>query len=262
LKYANILFKSGTLTATEKAVCILDIHTPRAGTAKGNGWPVVTHLHGGGLYSGDRNEAFTGNNRFGQKFLDAGVLEVSPGYRLIDQGGTYPDYLRDAAQAAIWVRKNIESYGGDPHSVFISGFSAGAYLTSMLSVDSTGFSEANFDPRRFAGFISLSGQTRVVDFLQADLKVANIMAEKPWADPMGNIRKTVIPWQIFVGGNEGHTVTDNAVLYDACLKAGSTDLYFDIIPGLGHEAGDMGNAVSVKRDKFLAFIERYKGKGL
>lgn len=258
VKFTNIPYKTGDLSAAEKASCILDIHVPKTGTH----WPVVIHLHGGGLTGGDRNEAFTGNNRFGEKFLDAGVLEVAPGYRLIRHGGTFPDYIRDAALAAIWVRKNIECYGGDPHSVFISGFSAGAYLTHMLSVDSTWFREAKYDPRHFAGFISMSGQTRVHDSLQMDLKVSNIMAEKPWAVPMGNIRKTTIPWQIFVGGNEGHTVTDNQALYEACIRQGSTDLFFDIIPNLGHEVGDMGNAVSPKRDKFLAFIARYKGGGL
>ncbi|GEM_PF-2365965 len=262
LKYVNVPYKSGVLSATEKAVCILDIHSPKAGTSTGKGWPVVIHFHGGGLTGGDRNEAFTGNNPFGQKFLDAGVMEIAPGYRLIRHGGTWPDYIRDAAQAAIWVRKNIEVYGGDPNSVFISGFSAGAYLTHMLSVDSTWFSEAKFDPRHFAGFISMSGQTRVHDSLQMDLQVADIMKEKPWAVPMGNIRKTVIPWQIFTGSLEGHTVTDNQALYDACIKAGSTDLFYDIIPGLGHEVEDMGNAISPKRDKFLAFINKYKGKGI
>ncbi len=258
IRYTNIAYKTGALTAAEKAYCIFDIHKPASGTH----WPVVIHLHGGGLTGGDRNEAFTGNNHFGQKFLDAGVLEVAPGYRLIRKGGTFPDYIRDAAQAAIWVRKNIECYGGDPNSVFISGFSAGAYLTHMLSVDSVWFNEAKYDPRHFAGFISMSGQTRVHDSLQMDLRVSNIMAEAPWAVPMGNIRKTTIPWQIIVGGNEGHTVTDNQALYDACIKAGSTDLYIDIFPGLGHEVGDMGNAVSPKRDRFLAFIAKYKGRGI
>jgi len=258
LKYTDILFKTGSLTAIEREVCVLDVHAPKTGKL----WPVVIHLHGGGLTGGDRNEAFTANNRFGQKFLDAGVLHVAPGYRLIRHGGTFPDYIRDAAQAAIWVRKNIECYGGDPHSIFISGFSAGAYLTHMLSVDSSWFAEAKYDPRHFAGFISLSGQTRVHDSLQMDFKVGNIMAEKPWAMPMGNIRKTTIPWQVFVGSLEGHTVTDNRDLYEACLKAGSPDLFFNTIQGLGHEVGDMGNAVSLKRDKFLAFIARYKGRGL
>ena len=258
VKYTGILYKSGTLNNAEKSACILDIHMPKTGAKM----PVVIHLHGGGMTGGDKNEAF-GNDyaHFGDKFLAAGYIEIAPGYRLIGQG-TWPDYIRDAAQAAIWVRKNIEAYGGDPNSVFISGFSAGAYLTSMLAIDSTWWKEAKFDPRKFAGFVSLSGQTRQHSNIQADLKVSNIMNEKPYAMPMGHIHKTTMPWQLFVGGNEGGTVTDNKALYDALIKAGSTDLYFDVIAGQPHTVGDMAAAISPKRDKFFAFIEKYKGKGL
>jgi dienelactone hydrolase len=241
VKYTNILYKSGTLNNAEKSACILDIHMPGKPTAK---MPVVIHFHGGGMTGGDRNEAF-GNDyaHFGDKFLAAG-------------------YIRDAAQAAIWARKNIEAYGGDPHSVFITGFSAGAYLTHMLAIDSTWWNEIKYDPKHFAGFVSLSGQTRQHANIQADLKVSNIMNEKPYAMAMGHIHKTTMPWQIFVGGNEGGTVTDNQALFDALKKAGSTDLYFDIIAGQPHTVGDMAAAVSPKRDKFFAFIEKYKGSGL
>lgn len=256
LKYTKVLYKSGDISAAERSACILDVRTPKSGSR----WPVVIHLHGGGMTGGDRNEAFGSQyNNFGAKFLEAGVIEVSPGYRLIG-AGTWPDYIRDAAAAAVWVYRNIETYGGDPNSVFISGFSAGAYLTHMLAIDTTWFKELAFDPRRFAGFVSMSGQTRQHENIRRDLKVSNIMAEKPYAMPMGHIRKTGIPWQIFVGGNEGGTITDNKAMYDALLAKGSTDLHMDVIPGQGHTCSDMGDATSVKRDKFLAFIARYRAR--
>lgn len=256
LKYANVPYKSGNISAAERSACILDVRTPKTGSR----WPVVIHLHGGGMTGGDRNEAFGSQyNNFGTKFLEAGVIEVSPGYRLIG-AGTWPDYIRDAAAAAVWVYRNIETYGGDPNSVFISGFSAGAYLTHMLAIDSTWFKAIGFDPHRFAGFVSMSGQTRQHENIRQDLKVSNIMAEKPYAMPMGNIRKTDIPWQIFVGGDEGGTVTDNKAMYDALIARGSANLHMDVIPGQPHTCADMGNATSVKRDKFLAFIARYRAR--
>ncbi len=257
LRYTNIQYKTGTLNAAEKSACILDIRLPKTGSK----WPVVLHFHGGGMTGGDRNEAFTASyNNFGQKFLDNGIIEVSPGYRLIG-AGTWPDYIRDAVQASIWIRKNIESYGGDPNSVFLSGFSAGAYLTHMMAIDTTWFNEAHYDPHHFAGFVSLSGQTRQHDNIRQDLKVTDIMKEKPYAMPMGHVHKTDIPWQIFVGGLEGGTITDNQTMFDALIKAGSTDLTFDIIPNQPHTVGDMADANSPKRDKFFAFINKYKGKG-
>lgn len=256
LKYANVPYKTGNISAAERSACILDVRTPKTGSR----WPVVIHLHGGGMTGGDRNEAFGSQyNDFGTKFLEAGVIEVSPGYRLIG-AGTWPDYIRDAAAAAVWVYRNIETYGGDPNSVFISGFSAGAYLTHMLAIDTTWFKQLAFDPHRFAGFVSMSGQTRQHENIRKDLKVADIMAEKPYAMPMGHIRKTDIPWQIFVGGDEGGTVTDNKAMYDALIARGSTSLHMDVIPGQGHTCADMGNTTSVKRDKFLAFIARYRAR--
>jgi hypothetical protein len=144
--------------------------------------------------------------------------------------------------------------------VFISGFSAGAYLTHMLAIDSTYLIAQGSNPRKFAGYISCSGQTKQHANIQADLHVSNIMAEKPYAMPMGHLHKTTVPWEIFVGGNEGQTITDNKALFDGLIAKGSTDLYFDIIPNQPHTVGDMGAATSVRRDKFFAFIEKYKAK--
>ena len=260
VKLANVLYKTGAnLTAAEKSSCILDIHKPATAAANGKGWPVVIHLHGGGMTGGSRNEGFDNSyNHFGDKFLAAGILEVTPGYRLVGSGGTWPDYIRDAAAAAVWVRKNIEPYGGDPNSVFITGFSAGAYLTHMLAIDTTWFGELHFDPHQFAGFVSMSGQTKTHGTIQSDLKVNNIMAEKPYAMPMGHIHKVDLPWQIFVGGDEGNTITDNKAMFDALIAAGSAKLTMDVIPNQPHTCSDLADAVSPKREKFLAFINKYK----
>jgi dienelactone hydrolase len=259
LKWANVPYRKAGQPACGR--CIIDVRKP----ASGGKWPVIIHFHGGGMTGGDRTEPFTDAQykQFGQKYLDHGLMVVMPGYTLAGGGNTvWPQYIRDAAQAAVWVRENIEAYGGDPNSVFISGFSAGAYLTHMLSIDTTWFKEANFDPRKFAGFISMSGQTRTHDNIRNDLKVGDIMKEKPAAMPMGHIRKTTIPWQITVGGNEGGTIGSNQDMYNALIKAGSTDLFIDIIPGQPHTCADIADANSPKRDKIFAFIDKYKGKGL
>lgn len=256
LKWTNVSYRAAGQPACGQ--CILDVRKP----ASGSRWPVLIHLHGGGMTGGDRNEPFGADYKyFGQKYLDHGLMVVTPGYTLAGGSTTvWPQYIRDAVQASIWVRKNIEAYGGDPNSVFVSGFSAGAYLTHMMAIDSTWFKEARFDPKRFAGFISMSGQTRTHDNIRADLKVADIMKEKPEAMPMGHIRKTAIPWQITVGGDEGGTIASNKDMYDALIKAGSTDLYFDIIPNQPHTCADIADAVSPKRDKLFAFIEKYRAK--
>jgi alpha/beta superfamily hydrolase len=257
VKFTDVPYKQGELSAAEKTYCLLDIHKP----ASGSKWPVVVHFHGGGMVEGDKTEGWTSyHNNFAYKFLDAGFMMVMPNYRLIGKGGTWPGYIQDAAAAAAWVRRNIEPYGGDPENVFISGWSAGAYLTQMLFLDTTWLAQIGNDAHRFRGFIALSGQTRSHSNLQGDLKVANIMAEKPYAMPMGHIRKTDIPFQIFVGGKEGGTITDNRDLYDQLIKAGSTGVSYNVIADHAHnDMGNyMGNATDETRTRFLEFLAKYR----
>jgi dienelactone hydrolase len=256
LAWTNVPYRPAGAPACSR--CILDVRKP----ASGSRWPVIIHFHGGGMTGGDRNEPFGSQYaNFGQKYLDNGLMVVTPGYTLA--GGTttvWPQYIKDAATASAWVRKNIESFGGDPKSVFISGFSAGAYLTHMLSLDTTYLKVAGSDATEFAGFISMSGQTRTHDNIRNDLKVSDIMKEKPYAMPMGQVRKTTVPWQIFVGSLEGGTIDSNKALYDALLAKGSTNVYYDVIPGQGHTCSDIAAASSPKRDKLLAFIAKHKAK--
>jgi hypothetical protein len=130
----------------------------------------------------------------------------------------------------------------------------------MLAIDTTWFKEQKYDARKFAGFISMSGQTRTHDNIRVDLKVSDIMKERPEAMPMGHIRKTTVPWQITVGGYEGGTIGSNRDLYDALIKAGSTDLYFNIIPNQPHTCADIADAKSPKRDVIFSFVDKYKAK--
>jgi len=79
-------------------------------------------------------------------------------YRLSGEKAACPDYLYDAAAAASWVLKNIEKYGGDPKHVYISGKSAGGYLTAMLGLDKKYLNAFKVQPSDFAGFFPISGQ--------------------------------------------------------------------------------------------------------
>ena len=46
-----------------------------------------------------------------------------------------PAYIEDAAEAVAWVFKNIEKYGGRKDHIFVSGHSAGGYLSLILAMD-------------------------------------------------------------------------------------------------------------------------------
>ncbi|MDE5887017.1 MAG: alpha/beta hydrolase [Muribaculaceae bacterium] len=49
--------------------------------------------------------------------------------------------INDAAEAVKWVMENISEYGGDPSKIFVSGHSAGGFLTSMIGLDKSRLSK-------------------------------------------------------------------------------------------------------------------------
>ena len=56
------------------------------------------------------------------------------------------------------VFQNISQYGGDAKKIFVSGHSAGGYITTMLGLDKTWLSRYGVDANNIAGLIPFSGQ--------------------------------------------------------------------------------------------------------
>ncbi|NQT18050.1 MAG: alpha/beta hydrolase fold domain-containing protein, partial [Planctomycetes bacterium] len=107
------------------------------------------YYHGGGLSAGKKQVPSALTNR--------GWAVVGVGYRLHPQV-THPVYIEDAAAALAWTFKNIESYGGDPTKIFLTGISAGGYLTSMVGLDKTYLDKHGVDANRLAALIPVTGQ--------------------------------------------------------------------------------------------------------
>lgn len=67
-------------------------------------------------------------------FMNQGFAVVAVNYRLSPKAQN-PAYTEDAAAAVAWAYKHIEEYGGSPRRVFVTGHSAGGYLTLMVGLD-------------------------------------------------------------------------------------------------------------------------------
>jgi hypothetical protein len=126
--------------------CKLDVKWPSGRT----GFPTVVWFHGGGLVKGNKNFIS----------IDSGIAQVAVNYRLLAAGsmtnGTV--CIRDAAAAVAWTLENIARYGGDPKKVYVSGMSAGGYLTMMVGMAPQYLAERGHDIRELAGLVPLSGQ--------------------------------------------------------------------------------------------------------
>jgi len=125
--------------------CKLDLHIP----AKA-GFPTVVWLHGGGLTDEDGRPVKISED-IGQAVVRYRLMTRTNGL----QGG---DCIRDAAAAVAWTLKHIAEYGGDPKKVFVSGYSAGGYLTMMVGMDGRYLAEYGVKPTDVAGLVSISGQ--------------------------------------------------------------------------------------------------------
>ncbi|HKD20716.1 MAG TPA: carboxylesterase family protein [Rhizomicrobium sp.] len=116
----------------------LNVWTPAADGAKR---PVMVWIHGGAFVLGGGSTGVYD----GTELARLGAVVVTINYRLgsfgflalgLADGGTAPgsgaEGIADQILALDWVRRNIESFGGDPGNVTIFGESAGGMSVAML----------------------------------------------------------------------------------------------------------------------------------
>ncbi|MBV7539024.1 alpha/beta hydrolase [Duganella sp. sic0402] len=127
----------------------LDIYRPQGARSAA---PVVVFFYGGNWVNGARGDyAFVG-----RALAARGIVTVIADYRLHPEV-SYPDFLRDAAQAVAWARREAARYGGDPQRLFVMGHSAGAYNAAMLALDARWLKEQGMAPSELRGWIGLAG---------------------------------------------------------------------------------------------------------
>ena len=118
----------------------------------GEGTDVLIWFHGGGLEAGDRK-----NPPFAEDLTKKGIIVASAEYRLYPEA-KFPDFVWDCAKA---VRCILDRFRGSGKRVFVSGQSAGAYITLLLAFDERYFEAAGVDKREISGYISDSAQITV-----------------------------------------------------------------------------------------------------
>ena len=127
------------------ARCKLDLRIPSE-----TGFPTVVWFHGGGLTSGRRHFPD----------IDRTIGIAAADYRLMNatNGVQGADCIEDAAAAVAWTLKNIAAYGGDRRKVYVSGMSAGGYLTMIVGMAPAYLARHGFKPTDLAGIVPISGQ--------------------------------------------------------------------------------------------------------
>lgn len=206
----------------------LDIYYPQEIK---NRIPVVIWFHGGGLTGGDK---FLPD----QLKTDEYVI-VAPQYRLMPDD-SLQDCIDDAAKAVAWVIDSIGNFGGDNSKIFVSGHSAGGYLTSMIGLDKKWLQKYGKNADSLAGLIPFSGQV-ITHFAQRQKQ--GISELTPLIDeyaPLSHIRRDAPPYVIITGDRELELFgryEENAYMSRMLKLNGHPYVYIYELDGYNH--GDM-----------------------
>ncbi|AWH85979.1 carboxylesterase [Flavobacterium album] len=118
----------------------LNIWLPEKKEKESEKLPVLVYFYGGGFVAGDASEY-----RYdGESLAKKGIITVTVNYRLGIFGFfSHPELTKESPNhasgnyglldqnvALLWVKKNIEAFGGDPNRITIAGESAGSISVS------------------------------------------------------------------------------------------------------------------------------------
>lgn len=204
--------------------CKLDIYYDK----KQKDCPVVIWFHGGGLTSGSK--------QIPSQLKNQGYTVVAVNYRLLPEV-TIDQCLDDCAAAVAWVFQNITKYNGNPEKIFITGHSAGGYITAMLGLDKEWLARYNVDANRIAGLIPFSGQM-ISHF--AYRKMNGIDNLQPTIDkyaPLFHVRKDAAPLVLITGDRNIELFgryEENAYMWRMMNLVGRPDTQLYELGGHGH----------------------------
>lgn len=207
--------------------CKLDVYVPD--NAKNA--PVVVWFHGGGLTGG--------NKAVPRQLREAGYIVVAPNYRLMPHV-PIDSCIDDAARAVAWAFANAGKLGGSQQRIFVSGHSAGGYLTSMIGLDRKWLRRYGVEADSIAALIPYSGQM-ITHFAKRDREgIPALRATVDEYAPLFHVRKDAPPFIMITGDAEQELYgryEENAYMWRMMKLTGHPDTQLYKLDGYNH--GDM-----------------------
>ena len=208
----------------KKLRCRLDLYYPINDT----NFATVVWFHGGGLKGGEK---YFPNNLMNNK-----IAVVAVNYRLYPEINS-PQYIIDAAASIAWVFKNIEKYGGSTKKIFVSGHSAGGYLTSMIGLDKKYLQQFGIDADSIAGLIPLSGHTITHFTIREEMGIPGEQPIINYLAPLYFVKPNSPPLILITGDRELELLgryEENAYMWRMMKVAGNTKTELYELQGFNH----------------------------
>ena len=220
----NLSYYDGIIDTYQKERCKIDIYYPK----NLENFPTVVWLHGGGLKGG--------NKSIPVQLQAKGIAVIAVNYRLYPKVKT-PVFIEDAAAAVAWTFKNIESYGGDPSKIIVSGSSAGGYLTMMVGLDKSYLKKHQIDANDIFALLPLTGHAITHFTVRSE---NGISKKQPIIDryaPLYHVRADAPPIVLYTGDPELEMLgraEENAYMLRMLRVAGHQNVKHIILNGYGH----------------------------
>ncbi len=225
---SNIHYYSDSLNNSDeymKERCVLDIYYPE----NIKDFETIVWFHGGGLKHG--------NKEIPQALKEKGICIIAPNYRLYPKI-KMPVYIEDAAAAIAWTFKNIINYGGDPSLIFVSGHSAGGYLTSMVGLDKKYLEKHGIEANNIAGLIPFSGHTITHFTVREEMGIEGTQPVIDEMAPLYHVRKDAPPLLLITGDRELEMLgryEENAYMMRMMKLVGHDKTRLYELDGYGHD---------------------------
>ncbi len=243
----DIPYRAGDhLSEYARARCRLDLYYP---TDLKN-FATVVWFHGGGLKNGEKD--VPGGLR------KKGLAVVAVNYRLSPKVKS-PTYIEDAAAAVAWTFHNINQYGGSPKRIFVSGHSAGGYLTSMVGLDQRWLKSHGIGANDIAGLIPYSGHTITHFTVRAE---RGIDGKQPVVDemaPLFHVRKDAPPLLLITGDRNQEMLgryEETAYLWRMMQEVGHPNTELFELEGYNHgEMAEPAHPLLIKFVKSMTHLQ-------
>ena len=242
----------------QKSQCVLDILYPKDSAVP---FSTIVWFHGGGLTGGQKY--FPSALKRLKAFQEGRLAIVAVGYRLSPKV-SFPGFIEDAAAAVAWTLRHISEYGGDPNAVFVSGGSAGGYLTAMIGTYPKWLAAYGADRSELAGLIPVSGQMtthfHVKELLNYPGDQYNPVIDEN--APLGGLSKDYPPIFFVMGDRKVEwkcRVEENELMYASLKALGAPLAEFSENEGFTHGISGMGDDI---KPELLDQIDAFIGKAL
>lgn len=255
----NIHYRTGDgLTDYERERCVVDLYLPKPC----KDCSAIVWFHGGSMVSGSNDDAST--VAVANRFARGGIAVAVANYRLSPKV-KFPAYIDDAAACTAWVMKHIADYGGNPKSVFISGHSAGGYLTGIVGMDAKYLAKYGVDTAQLAGMIPVSGQAFTHFAIRKENGVPNPNTTTICDDaaPCYHVRKDAPPILIIMGDHDWPARAEENRYFLAMLKlVGHPDAEYKEFANRNHGTiiGKIPEPNDPVAEAILAFVEKHRAK--